>query len=145
MATIVGTQASTPPRSSTNECGNAYADVNTIAVPVLAATDEVVLATVPAGVLLTHMAVRNTDLDTGATLTGTVGFRPRKANSSITADPSYFSAAFAQFQAAAGFTEMNFIPVKFNEPVDIVFDPSGAGTTAGTVYVKLLGIVEGVR
>lgn len=144
MATIVGSQNGAPPRASTNECGNAWAEINKIAVPVLATTDEVVVLEVPAGILLTDLEIRNTDLDTGTTLTGTLGYRSTKAVPALAASPSYFSAAFTQLQGAAGSTGLAFEPIKFDEPVQIVFDPSGASTTAGTVWVKARGIVVGV-
>ena len=146
MATITGAQNGRPPLAATNECGNAYLDVNKITTPaVIAAGDVVVIATVPAGILLSDLEIRNTDLDSGATLTGTLGYRSTKLVPDQAPVLNFFSAGFTQLQAAsAGYVAQVFEPIKFEEETQIVFIASGAGTTAGTIWAKTRGAVIGV-
>lgn len=149
MPTYKGPQA-TLPKQSSNDCGNAWNDDNKVPIPAnLTTADEVVLLDVPAGVRMTGLKYRNTDLDTGTSLAFNLGYRSVHPDQQVAPSPSYFLAASTAGQAAqAGWVDIPFDPITFQEPVQIVLKPtvSAAGLpAAGNIWAigegRILGVV----
>lgn len=149
MTTFKGPQ-NTAPKQGSSESGNAWQDDNKVPVTAnLTTADEVVLLDIPAGVRLTGLKYRATDLDTGAVLAANIGYRSTHPDQQVAANATYFAAASAAFQAAqAGWVELVFDAITFKEPVQIVLKPtvSAAGLpAAGFVAVigegRILGVV----
>lgn len=130
MTTYKGPQA-TLPKQASNDCGNAWQDDNKVPVPLnLTTADEVILLDVPAGVRLTGLKYRNGDLDGSATLAFNLGYRSVHPDQQVAASASYFLAASAAGQAAqAGWVDIAFDPITFQEPVQIVLKPTVSGTS----------------
>lgn len=114
----------------------------------LTTADDVILMEIPAGHRLTGLKIRAGDLDTGATLAANVGFRPVHPYPSVPANPTAFLSASTSFQAAqAGWVDLAFEPMTFQEPVQIVLKPTANGTgIAGTpaIWAVATGAVIGV-
>ena len=149
MPTYKGPQA-TLPKQASNDCGNAWNDDNKVPITVsLTTADEVILLDVPAGVRLTGLKYRNGDLDTGTALLFNLGYRSVHPDQQVAASPSYFLAASNAGQAAqAGWVDIPFDPITFQEPVQIVLKPtvSAGGLPAATnIWAvgegRILGVV----
>lgn len=148
MTTFKGSQNSAP-RQASNDCGNAWQDDNKVAITAnLTAADDVILLDVPAGVRLTGLKYRATDLDTGATLAVNIGYRSVHPDQQVAANASYFAAASTAFQAAqASWVDVVFDPITFQEPVQIVLKPTVAAAglpAAGFIAVVGEGRILGV-
>jgi hypothetical protein len=149
MATLKGPQNSSP-RQASSESGNAWQDDNKVAIPAaaLATTDDVILLDIPAGVRFTGLKLRASDLDSGATLAVNLGYRSVHPEQKVAANASYFLAASTSFQAAqAGWVDLVFEPITFQEPVQIVLKPTvnAAGSPgAGSIWVIGEGRILGV-
>jgi hypothetical protein len=149
MPSYKGPQA-TRSRHASSESGNAWADDNKVAVPAaLTTADEVVLLDVPAGTRLHGLKIRAGDLDSGTTLVASLGYRSKHAEPQLAANPTYFLNASASFQAAqAGWVDLAFEPIVFQEPVQIVLTVgTGAAGQAGAQSIWAIGEgqVVGVR
>ena len=133
---------------STQDCGNAWIDSNKITpAAALATTDVIVALTVPAGVKLETLRYYGGDFDTGTTLTVNIGYRTRLPGGSATALTYFASASTVLRAATTAWKELVFEPIKFDEPVDIVFIPSAAATgVSGTpsLYVQATGAMVGI-
>lgn len=132
MTTFKGPQASLPKQSS-SESGNAWQDDNKVPITAnLTTADEVILMDIPAGTRLTGLKYRNGDLDSGTTLAANLGYRSVHPDQQVAAAPTYFLAASTAFQAAqAGWVDIPFEPITFQEPVQIVLKPTVSGTGLG--------------
>lgn len=149
MATYKGPQNTTPKQAS-NDCGNAWQDDNKVPVTAnLTTADEVIVMDIPAGVRLTGLKIRATDLDTGTALAANLGYRSVHPDQQVAPNASYFLAASTSFQAAqAGWVDLVFDPITFNEPVQIVLKPTvsaaglpAAGFVAAIAEGRILGVV----
>lgn len=149
MPTYSGTQKNRPQHNS-SASGNAWADNNAVVVgAALTTADAIVALEIPAGVELTTVRFRNGDLDTGTgVLAVNIGYRSRMAGGSLAAAPTYFAAASAALAAPnAGWQELVFPAIKFNEAAEIVVVPTvGANAlgAAATLFVQGGGQVIGV-
>lgn len=148
MATYKGPQNSAPKQAS-NDCGNAWSDDNKVAITAnLTTADEVILLDIPAGVRLAGLKLRASDLDTATTLAANLGYRSVHPEQRVAAAPSYFLAASTSFQAAqAGWVDLVFDAITFQEPVQIVLKPTVSATglpAAGFVAVIGEGRILGV-
>lgn len=137
-------------RHASSDCGNAWADDNKVAInAALTTADEVVVLDVPAGTRLHGLKLRAGDLDTGAALLVNLGYRSKHAEPQMAASANYFLSASASFQAAqAGWVDLAFEPVVFQEPAQIVLTVgTGAAGQSGTQNVWVIGEgqVVGVR
>jgi hypothetical protein len=147
MPTYRGTQLSRAPAAS-GQFGNTWIDSN-VATPTAALTtaDVVVGLEVPAGIRLETLRYRGGDFDTGTTLTVNVGYRTKLPGGTATA-LTFFGAALTTLQAAtAAWQELVFTPLKFEEPVEIVFIPAANATgVSGTpsLFVQGTGAVVGI-
>jgi hypothetical protein len=149
MTTFKGPQNSAPKQAS-SESGNAWQDDNKVALPAatLTTADEVIVLDIPAGVRLTGLKVRATDLDTAATLLANLGYRSTHPEKKVADALTYFQAASAAYQAAqAGWVDLVFDPITFQEPVQIVWKPTvsatgspGAGFIAAIGEGRILGV-----
>lgn len=138
MTTYKGPQNSAPKQAS-SESGNAWQEDNKVAITAnLTTADEVILLDVPAGVRLHGLKYRASDLDTGATLAVNLGYRSTHPEQKTAPVANYFLAASTAFQAAqAGWVDIAFEPITFQEPVQIVLKPStgAAGLpAAGSIW-----------
>lgn len=126
--------------------GNAYTDDGVVTLPVgFTTTDKARLVQIPAGVRLTGLRLRNTDLDSGTTVTANLGFEPASNTGTPAANATYFASASTVLRAAA-MTDFNFDPIVFNEPVWITLIPAaGPTTTAGTVSAIVYGEMVGAK
>lgn len=148
MTTFKGPQSSGAKHGS-SESGNAFvADNKVVITAALTTADEVILAEIPAGTRLHGFKYRNGDLDSGTTLQFNVGYRSTHAEPKLAANASYFLAASTAGQAAqAGWVDVPFDPITFNEPVQIVLKPTANATgMAGTPAINVIaeGQVVGV-
>lgn len=148
MATLKGPQ-NTSPRQASSESGNAWQDDNKVLIAInLTTADEVILLDIPAGVRLTGLKYRATDLDTAATLLANLGYRSTHPDQRVAAVLNYFQAAVALYQAAqASWVDLVFDPITFQEPVQIVWKPTvsatgspGAGFIAAIGEGRILGV-----
>lgn len=148
MPTYRGPQNSAP-RQSSSESGNAWQDDNRVPIAAnLTTADDVILLDVPAGVRFTGLKIRATDLDTGTALAVNLGYRSVHPDQRVAAAPSYFLAASTSFQAAqAGWVDLVFDPITFQEPVQIVLKPTvsaaglpAAGFIAAIGEGRILGV-----
>lgn len=130
--------------------GNGFIqDAKALVAAALTTADEVILHEIPAGVRLTGLKIRAEDLDTGTTLVANLGYRSTHPNQAVAAAPSYFLNASASFQAAqAGWVDIVFDPVTFQEPVQIVLKPTanatGQAAGAKAIWSIAHGAVVGV-
>jgi hypothetical protein len=148
MATYKGPQSAGAKHGS-SESGNAFAADNKVTPDAaLALADIVVLAEVPAGTRLHGLKYRNGDFDTGTALVVDVGYRSTHAEAQLTADPDYFLDGSTALQAAqAGWVDIPFEPITFNEPVQIILTVmTAAAGVSGTpsIYAVAEGQVVGV-
>lgn len=148
MPTYKGPQSAGAKHGS-SESGNALVADNKVIIPAaLTTNDEVILLEIPAGTRLHGLKYRNGDMDSGATLLFNLGYRSTHAEPKLVAAPSYFLAASAALQAAqAGWQDLAFEPITFNEPVQIVLKPTAnAAGMAGTpaIWAIAEGQVVGV-
>jgi hypothetical protein len=148
MTTFKGPQA-TLPKQSSSSFGNAFNADNKVPITAnLTTADEVVLIDLPAGTRLSGLKYRAGDLDSGAALLANLGYRSVHPDQQVAAAPTYFLAASAAFQAAqAGFVDLAFDPITFQEPVQIVLKPtvSAAGSPGNTfIWTIAEGSVVGV-
>lgn len=101
---------------------------------------------IPAGMLLTGLAIVNADLDSGAgAISGKIGYAPVDADGPAAVD-DYFGAT-TTFLNAAGRKECVFQPIKFEKDVFITITLTIAASTfaAGAVTAIASGIGEGVK
>jgi hypothetical protein len=128
------------------EFGNCYNEFNTIDIPAnLTTGDEVLLMSLPPGVTLTDFSIRNTDFDSGTTLSGTIGFRPLNPYPAKAENLTFFASTFTQFQSASsGYVPLVFDPIYFEDAMAIVFKAAAGGVGTGTIRTKALGRVVGV-
>ena len=130
--------------------GNAFLqDAKALVQAALTTNDEVILHEIPAGTRLTGLKIRAEDLDTGTTLAANLGFRSTHPNQAVAAQPSYFLNASTSFQAAqAGWVDIAFEPITFQEPVQIVLKPTanatGQAAGAKAIWSIAHGAVVGV-
>lgn len=148
MATYKGPQ-NTAPKQASSECGNAWQDDNKVPVTAnLTTADEVILLDIPAGVRLTGLKIRATDLDTAATLAANLGYRSVHPEKKVADALTYFQAASAAYQGAqASWVDLAFDAITFQEPVQIVLKPTVSATglpAAGFVAVVGEGRILGV-
>lgn len=148
MTTFKGSQASTP-KMGTSSYGNAWNDDNKIDITAaLTTADEVILMEIQAGVRLTGLKYRAGDLDSGTALAVNLGYRSTHPEQRVAAAPTFFLNASAAFQAAqAGWQELVFEPITFQEPVQIVLKPtvSAAGLPAATsIWAHASGRIVGL-
>lgn len=148
MATYKGPQASAAKHAS-NACGNTFtADNKVTPSAALALADNVILLDIPAGVRLHGLKYRNGDFDTGTALVVDVGYRSTHAEPQLTEDLDYFLDGSTALQAAqAGWVDIPFDPVSFNEPVQIVLTVmTAAAGVSGTPSINVIaeGQVVGV-
>lgn len=148
MATYKGAQSARPKHAS-QDCGNAWNDDNQVTpTAALTTSDEVIVLEVPAGIRLLGLKYRNGDFDTGTTLAFNMGYRSLHPDQNVAANATYFLSASTALQAAqAGWVDLPFDPITFQEPVAIVIKPTANATgVTGTpsVYVVGEGRVVGV-
>lgn len=148
MTTFKGPQNSAP-RQASSESGNAWQDDNKVPITAnLTTNDDVILLDIPAGIRLTGLKLRATDLDTAATLLANLGYRSVHPEQKVAANASYFLAASASFQAAqAGWVDIVFDALTFQEPVQLVLKPTVSATglpAAGFIAVIGEGRILGV-
>lgn len=147
MPTYTGAQKGRP-QHSTNECGNTWMDSNKVTPSAaLALADVVVGLEVPAGVRLETLRFYGGDFDTGTTLTTNIGYRTKLPGGSATNATAFASAATTLRAATTSWQELVFEPIKFDEPVEIIFTVAAAATgVSGTpsVYVQGTGAVVGI-
>lgn len=148
MPTYKGPQAAGAKHGS-SESGNAFAADNKVVINAnLTTADDVILMDIPAGTRLHGLKYRNGDLDTGTTLQVNLGYRSTHPEAKLAAAPTYFLAASTALQAAqAGWVDLAFEPITFNEPVQILLKPSANGTgLSGTpaIWAVAEGQVVGV-
>lgn len=144
MTTFTGTKGRVPKHMQA--MGNAYKDDDSVSVPsTFTTTDKARLILVPAGTRVTDLTIRNTDLDSGATITANYGYEAADAGSALAASANYFGAANTNLRTA-GRTELDFAPITFEEDVWITCTPAaGPATTAGTIGAIVDGIVVGIK
>ena len=123
--------------NSTSEYGIVTQTVN------LLITDTVNLVRVAGGTTLVELLVWNGDLDTGATLQFSLGYKPCNTVSSTAAVPAYFAAAGqTTWQAAvlgSAPTRYAFVPITFAEDMFIfaTIGASAAGIAASPTITAL--------
>lgn len=141
MPSYKGPQASRA-RHASSEAGNAWVDDNKVAVTAaLTTADEVVLLDVPAGTRLHGLKLRAGDLDTGTALVVSLGYRSKHAEPQLAPSANYFLNGSTTFQAAqAGWVDLAFEPIVFNEPVQLVLSVgTGAAGQSGTQSIWAIG------
>lgn len=129
-------------RHASSESGNAWVDDNKVAIAAaLTTADEVVVLDVPAGTRLHGLKLRAGDLDTGTALIASLGYRSKHAEPQLAPNAGYFLNASASFQGAqAGWVDLAFEPIVFNEPVQIVLTVgTGAGGQSGVQNIWAIG------
>lgn len=129
--------------------GNALIiDAKATPAAALTTADEVVLMELPAGTRLTGFKYRNGDFDTGAALVVNLGYRSKHPDQTVAPVANYFLSASAALQAAqAGWVDLAFEPITFQEPVQIVLKPTvNAAGVSGTpsIYAIASGSIVGV-
>lgn len=126
--------------------GNAFIADGSAATPAtFTTTDKARLVMVPGGVRVTGLTIRNTDLDTAATITAGFGYETAVPGSTLVASTTYFAAAQTILQAVAR-TELTFDPITFDEDVWITCTPAaGPATTAGTIKAIVTGESVGTK
>lgn len=153
MANYKGLKVTGDRRGFMQAFGNAvvYRDQTTPSAA-LALNDTVDLLLVPAGTRLLQLAIWNGDMDTGATLQYSLGYRSAQADGVLAASAAYFVAAGATtLQAAvtqAAPTRFSFTEITFNEDVYITMTIGAAATgVSGTpsIYAEALGEARGTR
>ena len=97
---------------------------------------------IPAGFELTGLTSINDDMDSGAALLYSVGYRPVRPSAGPAAVTDYFAAAGQTAFRAAGRVEYTFKPIKFEQDVyiSVLIGTAAAGIT-GTA--ELFFIAEG--
>jgi hypothetical protein len=148
MPTYKGPQSSGAKHGS-SDSGNAFAADNKVTITAnLTTADEVILMDIPAGTRLHGFKYRNGDLDTGTTLAFNLGYRSTHPEAKLVAAPTFFLSASTAGQAAqAGWVDLAFDPITFNEPVQIVLKPTVSATgLSGTPAINAIaeGQVVGV-
>jgi hypothetical protein len=148
MPTYKGPQASAAKHGSSASGNTFTADNKVTPSAALALNDVVVLLDIPAGTRLHGLKYRNGDFDTGTTLAVDVGYRSTHAEPQLVADLDYFLDDSTALRAAqAGWVDLAFEPITFNEPVQIVATVGAAATgVSGTpsIHVIAEGQVVGV-
>ncbi len=131
--------------SYSNGVGNAFNADGTVSTPsTFTTTDKARVLRIPGGTRLTHLTIRNTDLDSGATITAKIGYEKVNSGGSLTDDDDYFTATNTLLRTA-GTTVLAFDPVTFTEDVWITVIPdAGPATTAGTITAIATGRVVGM-
>lgn len=142
-------QVDPQPKLGSSSHGNAFIqDSKVTPAAALTTSDEVVLFELPAGHRLTGLKYRNGDFDTGAALAVNLGYRSTHPNQEVAASANYFLSASAALQAAqAGWVDIPFDPITFQEPVQIVLKPTvSAAGVSGTpsIYAVAEGQIVGV-
>ena len=149
MPTFVGTQNNRAQHNS-SASGNTWSDNNAVVISTALTTADVVVAMqIPAGTELSTVRYRNGDADTGTgVLAVNIGYRSRMAGGSLVAAPTFFAAASATFAAPnAGWIELVFPVVKFNEAAEIVLVPTVGANALGapaTLNFQASGLVIGI-
>lgn len=149
MATYTGTQRGRAQHASSSS-GNAWVDSNAVVVTAAPTTaDAIVAMEVPAGVELNTLRYLSGDMDTGTgTLTMNIGYRSKLPGGALAANATYFASASAAFAAATTtWQELTFVPIKFDEPVEIVLVPAAnanALAAAATARFQATGKVVGI-
>ncbi len=146
MATYTGVQNGRP-TFATSDCG-VWMDSNKVTPSAaLALADVIVAMDVPAGTRLETLRYYGGDFDSGTTLTTNIGYRTKLPGGTATALTYFASAATTLRAATTAWQELVFEPIKFDEPVQIVFVVAAAATgVAGTpsVSVQATGVLEGI-
>lgn len=147
MPTYTGTQKGRP-QAGTTPYGNAWMDSNKVTPSAaLALADVVVALDVPAGTRLETLRFYGGDFDTATTLTTNIGYRTKLPGGTATNATAFASAATTLRAATTAWQELVFEPIKFDEPVEIIFTVAAAATgVSGTpsLYVQATGTVVGI-
>jgi len=143
MPTYKGPQAAAAKHGSSANGNTLTVDNRVAPSAALALNDVVILADIPAGTRVHGLKYRNGDFDTGTTLETTIGYRSKHADPKLAPSANYFLAASTALRAAqAGWVDVVFEPITFNEPVQIVMNVTAAATgVSGTPAINV--IVEG--
>lgn len=136
-------------QTTTSSFGNAVAiDGKANVTTNFTTADEIVLD-VPAGFRLQELLYRNGDLDSGAALQFSLGYRSTHPDQTMPASPTYFLSGSTALQAAQNnWVSLAFEPVTFSESAQIVLKPttSAAGlAAAASVSFLAKGILVGPR
>lgn len=124
--------------------GNAVVIYGSVTPTAGASADVYRPVRIPAGMLLTHLAIVNDDLDTGGTaMSAKIGYEPVNSADGPTAVTDYFSAT-ATFLTAAGRKECVFQPIKFEKDVFITLTLTVAATTFAAGAVTAIATGQGV-
>lgn len=142
-----GIQAARSP-FATAAYGNGWRDSNKVTpTAVLATTDVVVLADVPAGVRVETFRYKNGDFDTGTTLVYDIGYRTKLPGGTLTDLDFFADDATALRAAQTTWVEIVFEPFVTTEPIEIVLiasvAPSGVSGTP-SVDVQVQGALVGI-
>lgn len=142
MATHISDQVNRAPRASTADCGNGWMEIAELKLTKdVAIGDKVVLAMVPAGILLTDIEVYIPTAVTG--LAGTLG-KFNRSTSPVDADnATAFAATYSMATANTAYAVVPFKPVKFNDDGYVTLTATAATTVKTSVFIKLRGLVEG--
>lgn len=133
--------------------GNTTTELDIVTQTVnLVITDTVDLVRVAGGTKLVELLIWNGDLDTGATLQFSLGYRPANSGGVLVASTTYFAAAGqTTWQSAvlgSAPTRYAFVPIDFNEDVYITatITASAAGIAASpTITTLARGISRGIK
>lgn len=136
-------------QTTTSSFGNAVAiDGKATVNTALTTSDEIVLD-VPAGFRLQELLYRNGDLDSGAALQFSLGYRSTHPDQTMAANATAFLANSTALQAAQNsWVLLTFDPITFTESAQIVLKPTaGAAGLAAAASVSFLakGILVGIR
>lgn len=154
MATYNSVNAFEPPRSGQFGISGSWADKTSLTVAV-ADTDVLRLVELPAGIDVSKVVIRTTQLDSNVspTLTASIGFKA-KDGSALAADYASTAATSAvattaAFANTAGITEYYLNPpYRLEVPawlaVTMTAEPA-TGEATGTVYGFVQGIVLGAK
>lgn len=127
MTTFKAAQAATIGSSAYGTAVNLHGKATVTAN--LTTDDEVIALEIPAGTRLDRLRYRNEDLDTGTTLAANFGHRSKHPYPAQAANATAFLSASTALRAAqAGWQEIVFEPIVFNEPTQLVFKPTANGT-----------------
>ena len=147
MATYVSNQPGRPPLNSTLAVGPWLDSCKVTPSAALALNDVVVCIDVPAGVRLETLRFYGGDFDTGTTLTASMGYRTKLPGGTATSATAFSTDATTLRAATTSWQELVFVPIKFDEPVQIIVTVTAAATgVSGTpsLYMQAMGVVEGI-
>lgn len=133
--------------------GGAIVEDDTATIPAVALVigDTIDMLRVSGGTRLQFLAKQNTALDSGATLTYSLGFRPADSGGVLVANASFFGVGFTDLRAAvpgSAKTQYAFPPTDFNEDIIIFATVTAAATGSpgvGTVTTFMTGKARGVK